>query len=76
MPFLKPGEGRTMFQQDGQPWPAEGMDAPDTLFVRRRLRDLDLVEAELPAEEPPPSDPPATELQTEEPATGKGKGAK
>ncbi len=71
MPFLKPGKGRTMFQPDGQPWPAEGMDAPNNLFVRRRVRDGDLVDAE-----PPAAEQPAEELQTEEPATGKGKGAK
>lgn len=43
--FLKPAEGRTVDQVDGTPWPAGGMDADDTLFVRRRIADGDLVEA-------------------------------
>lgn len=35
--FYKPAEGMTVDQENGTPWPAEGMDAPDTLFVRRRM---------------------------------------
>ncbi|MFC3074690.1 DUF2635 domain-containing protein [Shinella pollutisoli] len=42
---LKPGPGRTVLQEDGTPWPADGMEAPDTAFVRRRIRDEDLVPA-------------------------------
>lgn len=42
--ILIPGEGRTVRQEDGSPWPAEGLPDPDTLFSRRRLRDGDLVE--------------------------------
>ncbi|SIQ23892.1 Protein of unknown function [Rhizobium sp. RU35A] len=42
--FLKPAEGRTIDQETGEPWPIDGMDAPDTLFVRRRLIDGDLIE--------------------------------
>jgi hypothetical protein len=48
--FLKPAPGLEVPQPDGNPWPAEGMDAPDTLFVRRRIRDGDLIEAERPAD--------------------------
>ncbi|MBB3963486.1 DUF2635 domain-containing protein [Rhizobium metallidurans] len=51
MKFLKPAEGRTVDQPDGTPWPPEGMEAPDTLFVRRRIADGDLIEADVPAEE-------------------------
>ncbi|RFB92051.1 hypothetical protein B5K08_15830 [Rhizobium leguminosarum bv. trifolii] len=46
--FLKPAEGCTVDQEDGRPWPAVGMDAPNTLFVRRRIACGDLVEAERP----------------------------
>lgn len=46
--FLKPAEGCTVDQEDGRPWPAEGMDAPNTLFVRRRIACGDLVEADRP----------------------------
>lgn len=45
--FLKPGEDRTVLQEDGTPWPADGMDAPNTAFVRRRMADNDLVPATL-----------------------------
>lgn len=44
--FLKPAEGRTVHLETGEPWPLDGMEAPDTLFVRRRLTDGDLVEAD------------------------------
>ena len=61
--FYKPAEGCTVDQEDGRPWPAEGMDAPNTLFVRRRIACRDLVEAERPAEgspvEPPEGETPA-----------------
>ncbi len=46
--FYKPAEGCTVDQEDGRPWPAEGMDAPNTLFVRRRISCGDLIEAERP----------------------------
>ncbi|MGM5088002.1 DUF2635 domain-containing protein [Rhizobium sp. 814_E9_N1_1] len=46
--FLKPAEGCTVDQEDGAPWPVDGMDAPNTLFVRRRIACGDLVEAERP----------------------------
>lgn len=48
--YLKPAPGRSVDQPDTlQPWPAEGMETASTLFVRRRLKDGDLVEAERPA---------------------------
>ncbi|MGZ2500430.1 DUF2635 domain-containing protein [Rhizobium leguminosarum] len=50
--FLKPAEGCTVDQEEGSPWPADGMDAPNTLFVRRRIACGDLVEAERPVEAP------------------------
>lgn len=56
--FLKPAEGRTVDQVDGTPWPAGGMDADDTLFVRRRIADGDLVEA-TPEDAKPDQDEPA-----------------
>lgn len=46
--YLKPAPGRAVYQMDGKPWPADGMDAENSLFVRRRLKDGDLVEAERP----------------------------
>ena len=47
--FLKAAEGRTVRrEQDGSPWPAEGDWAELSLFVRRRLDDGDMVEAEPP----------------------------
>ena len=39
------GEGRTVLQEDGRPWPTEGLPDPDTLFSRRRKADGDLVVA-------------------------------
>lgn len=42
--FLKPAPDRHVDQPDGTPWPADGMDAENTLFVRRRLKDGDLME--------------------------------
>ncbi|MGW9946993.1 hypothetical protein J2W92_002330 [Rhizobium leguminosarum] len=48
--FLRPAEGCTVDQEDGTPWPVDGMDAPNTLFVRRRIACGDLVEAERPVE--------------------------
>ncbi|PDT05703.1 hypothetical protein CO666_03615 [Rhizobium chutanense] len=60
--FLKPAEGMTVDQEDGRPWPANGMDAPNTLFVRRRIACGDLVEAErpvvVPADPEPEVEPP------------------
>ncbi|AJY46483.1 DUF2635 domain-containing protein [Martelella endophytica] len=62
--FVKPGEGRTLTIRDaanaektvpgvalpgGAIVPAAGVEVDDTLFVRRRLRDGDLVEASAPA---------------------------
>ena len=41
--ILIAGEDRTVLQEDGQPWPIEGLPDPDTLFSRRRKADGDLV---------------------------------
>lgn len=47
--FLKAGEGRIVRREDdGELWPAEGDFAERTQFVRRRLKDGDLVEATPP----------------------------
>lgn len=47
--FLKPGEGRTVRrEEDKSLWPAEGDWAENTLFIRRRVRDGDLVKAAPP----------------------------
>lgn len=68
--YLKPAEGRTVDQPDGRQWPAEGMFAPNTQFVRRRIADGDLVEAKPPIEEAAvdsgqaESDPPGDENKT------------
>ncbi|WP_245521568.1 DUF2635 domain-containing protein [Rhizobium leguminosarum] len=59
--FYKPAEGMTVDQENGTPWPVYGMDAPNTLFVRRRIACGDLVEAEKPV------DPSADVEQEEEP---------
>lgn len=42
---LKLAEGRDVPMEDGRPWPAEGAEVEETLYIRRRLRDGDLVEA-------------------------------
>lgn len=48
--YLKPAEGRTVHREDtGALWPAEGDFAELTIYVRRRIADRDLVEAEPPA---------------------------
>ncbi len=59
--FLKQGEGRTVRQPDGQPWPADGMAVEETLFIRRRMNDGDLVPADPTSaqEAPSPIDEPA-----------------
>lgn len=55
--FLKPAEGRTVRrQEDGELWPAEGDFAERTQFVRRRLKDGDLIEAQPPKPAKPAGD--------------------
>ena len=54
--FLKQGDGRTVKQPDGSPWPAEGMDVLPDRFIRRRIADLDLVEAKRPVAAKPAGD--------------------
>ena len=46
--FLKQAEGRTVPTEDGKLWPEDGMDVTVTRYVRRRLRDGDLVKATRP----------------------------
>lgn len=54
--FLKPGEGRSVRREsDAEPWPAEGDWTERTQFVRRRLKDGDLVEAEPSKKAKPPA---------------------
>ncbi len=43
---LKPAEGRTVPQEDGEPWPAGGLAVEPTAYIRRRLTDGDLIAAE------------------------------
>lgn len=43
--ILVQADGRTVLQEDGSAWPAEGIEDPDTHFTRRRLKDGDLVVA-------------------------------
>lgn len=63
--FLKPGEGRAVLREDGTDWPAEGEEVEETRFVRRRLRDRDLIDATEP--DPEPDEEPASEDETSEP---------
>ena len=65
--FFKPDEGCTVDQEDGTPWPDEGMDAPNTLFVRRRIACGDLIEAQPPAEIDPPGGGEPLKPETETP---------
>lgn len=47
--YLKAAEGRVVRRpEDGAPWPEAGDWAENTLFVRRRIEDGDLVEADPP----------------------------
>lgn len=66
---LKLAEGSSVSMEDGSAWPAEGKTVEVTLYIRRRLADGDLVEAEdeAPAE-PERTDPPAKPEPTEPPA--------
>lgn len=47
--FLKAAEGRTVRRpEDGSLWPEAGDWAENTIFIRRRIEDGDLVEADPP----------------------------
>lgn len=47
--FLKPAPGRTVFRENGTLWPVEGEHASTaSKYVRRRMKDGDLVEASPP----------------------------
>lgn len=41
---LYQAEGRTVPQEDGTPWPAEGLAVEHSRYIRRRLADGDLTE--------------------------------
>ena len=46
---LKPAPGRTVLREDGTLWPADGERASTaSRYVRRRIKDGDLVEASPP----------------------------
>lgn len=70
--FLKPAEGRSVYQMDGSLWPEGGMDTETSLFVRRRLKDGDLILAQRPAPvteaEEPADEPDAPKDEPEAPA--------
>lgn len=69
-------------QEDGRPWPPQGITVEETtLYLRRRLRDGDIVEAPLLEEDAPPAgdlDPPAGDPPPDEtpPAGRRRKGDK
>jgi len=46
--ILIQAEGRTVPQEDGTPWPIDGMEDPETLYSRRRIADGDLIAAPKP----------------------------
>ncbi|QRF50005.1 DUF2635 domain-containing protein [Rhizobium rosettiformans] len=46
--YLAPAKDRLVPQEDGTPWPTEGMEDPDTLYTRRRVADGDLVKVSAP----------------------------
>lgn len=55
--YLKAGEGRSVRREaDGKPWPDDGDFAELSEFVRRRLKDGDLVEAQPPRASKPSVD--------------------
>jgi hypothetical protein len=55
--FLKPAEGRIVRRpEDGELWPADGDFAERSQFVRRRLKDGDLLEAQPPRPARPAGD--------------------
>lgn len=55
--IMMAAEGRTVLQEDGQPWPAEGKVPENTHYNRRRIADGDLVLKFEDASEPPPARP-------------------
>lgn len=57
---LKLAEGRSVPMEDGSAWPAEGVGVEDSLYVRRRLRDGDVVEIDDELEPATPPVPPET----------------
>lgn len=67
--FLKPAEGRTVHLPDGPPFNSEGMEVEESLFIRRRLADGDLIEAERPKASADP-DPAADSSETQKTPKG------
>jgi hypothetical protein len=43
--ILIQAQGRSVPQEDGSPWPDAGLPDPGTLYVRRRIKDGDLIPA-------------------------------
>lgn len=76
MTFLKAAEGRTVHLPDGTPLPNEGMDLEDSLFIRRRIADGDLVAAEGPADTTPETFEPAPDQAADPAESKKPKGGK
>ena len=65
---LMPAPGRTVPQEDGSPWPADGLPVTSSRYIRRRLADGDLIEvaskraaAETADSDPGSGEPPAGE---------------
>lgn len=72
MTFLKAAEGRTVHLPDGTPLPNEGKDLEDSLFVRRRIADGDLISADRPTDpEPEPIEPASETADAKKPKGGK-----
>lgn len=75
--FLKPAPGRSVDRPDTlQPWPEDGMESESTLFVRRRLKDGDLIKAERPADAPAETAVIETETQSSAAARSRKTGDK
>ncbi len=73
--ILKLAEGRTVPMEDGRDWPAQGATVDVTLYIRRRLRDGDLVEVpDVSTTEDPPrvEDPPLPAVEGETVTVRKG----
>ncbi|TVR05963.1 MAG: DUF2635 domain-containing protein [Salinarimonadaceae bacterium] len=65
-PYLVPAPGRLVFREDGTEWPPEGERASTaSKYIRRRIKDGDLVETTPPK---PAAKPPTPRARTEAPA--------
>lgn len=47
--FLKQAEGRKVPQENGNPWPEDGLEVEVTAYIRRRIKDEDLVASKKPS---------------------------